>query len=257
MSEIGAAVSTIVEGVLDAGEGISGMISNVVKDKIGNDGQTQEHHQLSKPGHEGALCGTTGTRCRRGLVCSPVQDPKNTITAAYNNGMCTDWKKAREFDETCDSTGVLHCDPKWACLDAEDYDFGREVDRVFKGQTKRLKRCGFCTDDHDCVGERWCGATEAGAQKMCQTGARPQRRTVASCASKFVFNNEEYTGNSCVKWPKLWGPDLRLHSWCPTEVDHELVYTERLGKPTEWPLTLQRKSYRNILLCTDQHRHPR
>jgi len=253
IDDIAEGASKIITAGLDGAKFVSGAISKVVQTNLVDETQTRQHHQKSKPGVEGSLCGTVGTRCTPGLVCSPVPKAKNTQTAAFNNGMCVDYTKARLFDETCDSTGVLHCDPRWACLDAEKYNFGKLVHRAFHGQTKKLRRCTYCTDDHDCIGDRWCGTTNGGAKKICQTGVRPALRVLARCVDQFVYEHKKYD-NTCVTNHLLWGLDLKFHSWCPTVVNESLEYTDKEGAATEWKA--ERTNWKNILLCTPQNEYP-
>jgi len=254
MGDIAASSGKLLKAGLDGVTAISSGVTEVVQQDLKDNAQTQEFKQNVAPGREGSLCGTTGTTCTRGLVCSPVAEPKNTQTATYNNGMCVDYMKPRKFGETCDSTGVLHCDPKYACLDAGKLSLGKKIltalRNLFKGNAPKLRRCTFCRKDQDCIGDRWCGTTKEGQQKECQTGVKPPRTKIVACVSEFTYNNKDYTNTCVTEAPYLYGPDGRQHSWCPTIVGANREY-EGGGNAFS-----NRDKWNDILLCTDQKKLP-
>lgn len=241
-----AAVRIGIAG-LDLTKTVSRQVTQAKFSDLQHKQETQKFHQKVAAVHEGGLCGTTGTRCRAGLVCSPMPKGRNTRTEAFNNGRCVDYNKERRFKETCDATGTLHCDPKWACMDDETASLMTAATRLFTGQTPHLRRCLQCQDDHDCLGERWCGTSDGGWMKSCQDGAK-QSRVLDACARVFSYNGSTYN-NKCVTSPKLRGPNwFKYSSWCPTRVNENLEYTEAMGAPANKG-SFDANEYQNILFC--------
>jgi len=252
-----AAVVGAAKPLIAAGAGLITHVTDLVMESkeadLKNQKQSQIDMQNAAPGHEGALCGSTGTMCRAGLVCSPLKEVRHAKTADYNNGRCVDYTKERGFGETCDSTGVLHCKHDWGCMDASSKNWRDTFKAIFKGPIPPLRKCGYCKNDLDCPGERWCGTSNGGSKKMCQGGEKP-KVSIIKCASNFSYNNDLYQNNACVTFPKIFGPDAIARNWCPTVVDQNLAYTVKTGAPEGLfgevaGFEMLPHKYKNILLC--------